>query len=93
MVIRDFECTTGLIRGLGLYTHSEVTFGDDSTLQIKNFNAGSELYDQNTVFLAHPYAQSKAKPMHILWSHTDDDNETFATLVMLSFFCSEFEGI
>ena len=77
IVLGDFECTTGMIRGLGFYTSSEVTFDSESTLKISNFNAGSSLYDINTKFLRHPYAQSKAKPIHALWTRTDSDNNTF----------------
>jgi len=77
VVLEDFECTTGLIRGIGMYTNSDVTWDSGSSLKMKNFNAGSELYDENTAAKPHPYAPSKANPFQILWSHTDEDGHEF----------------
>merc|ERR550525_1167333 len=79
--ITDLECATGMVRGLGLYTHTDLTFGDESTLKIQNMNSGSELYDVDTDALPHPYGQSKAKPLHVLWTHTDDDEHEFTTSI------------
>lgn len=81
VVIKDLECATGLVRGLGLYTHSDLTFGDESTLKIQNLNAGSALYDVDTDALPHPYAESKSKAMHVMWTHTDDDGHVFTSSI------------
>lgn len=81
VVIKDLECATGMVRGLGLYTHSDLSFGAESRLKIQNLNAGSALYDVDTVALHHPYAQSKAKPLHVMWTHTDDDGHVFTSSI------------
>ena len=63
---------TGLVRGIGMYTQTELTLDDGLTLTMRNFSAGHELYDEDTSMFAHPYAPSVAKPFHILWSYSDN---------------------
>jgi len=63
---------TGLVRGIGMYTQTELTLDDGLTLTMRNFSAGHELYDEDTSAFAHPYAPSVAKPFHILWSYSDN---------------------
>lgn len=71
--LHDFVSDTGLIRGLGFYTHNEMTWDTDSTLTVSNFAAGNELTDVNTSALAHPYADSTAKPVHCIWHYYQSD--------------------
>jgi hypothetical protein len=70
--IYDLTCDTGLVRGIGMYTSTELTFAEDSTLSFADFKAGEELYETDTSSLSMPYAPAKAYPMHIIWSHFDE---------------------
>ena len=38
--IHDLKSDTGLIRGIGVYTSTELTFDDDTTLSMSDFSAG-----------------------------------------------------
>jgi len=69
--IHDLKSDTGLIRGIGVYTSTQLTFDDDTSLSFADFSAGHELYETDTDAMDHPYAPSVAKPMHIVWAHYD----------------------
>ena len=38
--IHDLTCDTGLVRGIGMYTSTQLTFEDDATLSFADFSAG-----------------------------------------------------
>jgi len=69
--IHDLKSDTGLIRGIGVYTSTELTFDDDTTLSMSDFSAGHELYETDTDLLSAPYNPSVAKPIHVIWAHYD----------------------
>ena len=50
--ISDLYCDTGLVRGIGMYRESELTFAADSTLTISGLSAGHVLYDEVTCSLS-----------------------------------------
>merc|ERR1719361_1674803 len=80
--IHDISCDTGLVRGIGMYTASHLTWGDDATVSVRNLNAGSGLYGVDTEEYDHPYNPSVAKPFHIVWSHTETKaNNTFVSIL------------
>merc|ERR1719159_1776634 len=58
----DFECDTGLVIGLGAYTHTEMTFDEKSTFTISHFVAGAQLADVDTDSLSHPYNPAMSYP-------------------------------
>jgi len=67
--IHDITCDTGLVRGMGLYTKSEMTFADDAVVTLYNFKAGYALSSVMTDYFKHPYNPSIAKPFHIIWNN------------------------
>jgi len=67
----DFTCDTGLIRGIGMYTSTQVTFDEDTSLSFADFSAGDQLYDTDVESLSAPYNPAESKPMHIVWEHYD----------------------
>jgi len=76
----DFVSDTGLARGLGLYTHTELTWDEDATFSVSNFAAGAELGAVDTDNLDQPFAASEAKPVHIVWSYANlQFGDTFNT--------------
>merc|ERR1712062_234937 len=76
----DFQCDTGLVIGLGLYTHTEMTWHEDTTYAISHFVAGAELADTNTDSLSYPYNPATSKAVHVVWSYVQDDyDKTFVT--------------
>jgi len=80
--LHDFVSDTGLIRGLGFYTHNEMTWDTESTLTISNFAAGNELTDVDTSALSHPYANSTSAPVHCIWKYFQNDySKTFYSTV------------
>ena len=72
ITIRDIYSDTGLVRGIGMYTQSELYFEDDAKLNIHDLGAGMELYDVDTEALDHPFAPAEAKPFHVLKEWTTD---------------------
>ena len=72
--IRDIYSTTGLVRGIGLYTSSNVILSDVN-LEMYNLAAGITLYDIDTNELSHPYSPTIAKPFHVVaeWEYNDDN--------------------
>jgi len=62
--ICDLVCDTGLVRGVGMYRQSIVSFAEESTLKISGLSAGHELYTKDTSEYAKPYNPSEAKPFH-----------------------------
>ena len=80
--IHDITSATGLVRGIGMYTRSRVTFGDSSKLQIYNLSAGYDLYGQDTNQLNRPYNPSVAKPVHVIWSEDGDYGEDFESAII-----------
>merc|ERR550525_1983419 len=80
--LHDFVSDTGMIRGLGFYTHNEMTWDTESTLTISNFAAGNELTDVDTSALSHPYANSTSAPVHCVWKYFQNDySKTFHSTV------------
>ena len=79
--IHDITSATGLVRGIGMYTRSRVTFGASSKLQIYNLSAGYDLYGQDTNQLNRPYNPSVAKPVHVIWSEDGDYGEDFESAI------------
>ena len=71
--MHDFISDNGLTYGLGMYSHSELTWDEESTFKVYNFAAGNELADVNTTALAHPYASSIARPVHVVWTYLQND--------------------
>jgi len=67
--IHDITCDTGLVRGIGLYTKSELNFSSDAIVTLYNFKAGYALSDVITDYYKHPYNPSIAKPFHIIWNN------------------------
>jgi len=65
----DFKTDTGLVYGLGMYTHTEITWDEDSTFSIANLAAGSELGDVDTSALSTPYNPAQAEPIHAIWQY------------------------
>merc|ERR1719273_379560 len=58
----DFQCDTGLVIGLGLYTHTEMTWHEDSKYAVSHFVAGAELADTDTDSLSYPYNPAMSNP-------------------------------
>lgn len=78
--IGDIYSDTGLVRGIGMYTESELYFEDDAVLNIHDLGAGMELYDVDTSELDHPYAPAEAKPFHVLYSWSTEDHTFYSDL-------------
>ena len=80
--LHDFQCDTGLAIGLGVYTHTDMTWDDGATFKISNFVAGSELGDVDTESLSTPYNPAQSKPVHIVWDYlqTDFDKMFYSTM-------------
>ena len=72
MSIHDVVSDSGLVRGVGLYTRSKLTFGGDSKLSVYELSAGHSLYSKDTSRFAAPYNPTVAKPFHVLWSYFQD---------------------
>ena len=81
VAIHDIVSDTGLVRGIGLYTHSELTIDDGAVLQMSRFSAGHNLYDTETKELKHPYNAAEAKPFHILWTESDAFNVSYSSSI------------
>ena len=81
VAIHDIVSDTGLVRGIGLYTHSELTIDDGTALEMNRFSAGHKLYDTETKELKHPYNPSEAKPFHILWDESDSFNASYSSSI------------
>merc|ERR1719361_302446 len=62
---------TGLVRAIGMYRESQLTFSDESTLTISDLSAGYQLYEEDTDTFNPPYNPTEAKPFHVLWSNTE----------------------
>jgi len=71
----DFQCDTGLVIGLGLYTHTEMTWHEHSKYAVSHFVAGAELADTDTDSLSYPYNPAVSNPVHVVWSYEQDDYE------------------
>jgi len=69
----DFVSDTGLVNGLGMYTKSQLTWDEDATFSVSNFAAGNDMTDVATQSLGHPYANSTAKPVHVVWTYNQVD--------------------
>jgi len=66
--------------GLGMYTHTEITWDEDSTFSISNLAAGSELGDVDTSALSTPYNPAQAEPVHAIWVYNQSTyDKTFYT--------------
>ena len=84
-MIENVICDTGLVRGIGIYRSSDVTFAEDSTIKMRHLSAGSELWGEDTTQFGHPYNPSVAKPFHIRWvdhtnlTHSTDDGSATIT--------------
>jgi len=81
IVIDGISSATGLVRGVGLYTHSELTFGDESRLSVSDLSAGHSLYSMDTTTFTAPYNPSVAKPFHVIWSLTNSRGDTFDSAI------------
>jgi len=70
VAIHDLTSDTGLVRGVGMYTKSELTFAPNAntSLSIYNFKAGYALASTVTDYFKHPYNQAQCKPMHVVYS-------------------------
>lgn len=88
--ISDLVCDTGLVRGVGMYRESTVTFAKGSTLEVSGLSAGHELYTEDTSAYAHPYNPSEAKPFHIQW--VNDVNQTVMGETVTKVFNSSMTG-
>merc|ERR1711972_848627 len=53
--IHDLVCDTGLVRGIGMYTSTQLTFDDDTSLSFADFSAGDQLYETDVESLSTPY--------------------------------------
>jgi len=69
--ISNLISDTGLVRAVGMYRGTELSFGDDSSLIIGDLSAGHELYGEDTSALSEPYNPTIAKPFHVLWSSSE----------------------
>ena len=72
MSIHGVVSDTGLVRGVGLYTHSELTFGEKAKVNVYELSAGNSLYSLDTSTLAAPYNPTVAKPFHVIWTRSQD---------------------
>jgi len=76
----DFRCDTGLARGLGAYTHTEMTWDDDAKFTAYNFASGSELGAVDTDSLDNPFNAAQSEPVHIVWQYNQSTyDKTFYT--------------
>ena len=66
-MIENIVCDTGLVRGIGMYRQTDITWEEGSTLTMYHLSAGLELYSTDTSALDHPYNPSVAKPFHVRW--------------------------
>merc|ERR1719295_1916016 len=90
IVIENIVCDTGLVRAIGMYRQTDVTFAENSTLKIYHLSAGDNLYDTDTSTMGHPYNPSVAKPFHVRW--TDWANLTDAGAPITKSFNSTIVG-
>lgn len=76
--MHDFQCDTGLAIGLGVYTHTDLVWDEQSTFSISNFVAGAALGGVDTDSLPTPYNAAQSKPVHIVWEYLQSEfSKTF----------------
>merc|ERR1712130_458513 len=80
----DFRSDTGLARGLGAYTHTEMTWDDDAKFTAYNFASGSELGAVDTDSLDNPFNAAQSEPVHIVWQYNQStyDKTLYTTMTM-----------